>query len=306
MLTARQQHCLKGIGIQAWSKRKAIHGGGSANESVPVVLADDEIEALNQFIETARPAATPEALVTATPEETGDRPRLSNDESVKIDAEPEKPGRSPVPDTELSPTPVSTEARPDTVVEVRKPPVLDSWDAIIEAIQACDACELAQNCTRKVPGVGDRQADLLIVGEGPGHDEDIQGEPFVGRSGQLLDRMLAAIGIARDQVYITNIVKCRPPNNRDPKQDEAALCRAYLEAQIRQVSPKVILSVGRVSAHNLLGSNQPVGKLITQMHTLPGTDIPVKVTYHPAYLLRNPSAKSIAWQDLKLLHQMLQ
>jgi DNA polymerase len=146
----------------------------------------------------------------------------------------------------------------------------------------------------------------LIVGEGPGHDEDIQGEPFVGRSGQLLDRMLAAIGIAREQVYITNIVKCRPPNNRDPKQDEAQHCRAYLEAQIKQIAPKVILSVGRVSAHNLLGSSEPVGKLIKQMHKLPGTEIPLKVTYHPAYLLRNPKAKAIAWQDLKLLFQMLQ
>jgi uracil-DNA glycosylase family 4 len=186
------------------------------------------------------------------------------------------------------------------------PPSLRNWDEIIAAIHACEACELAKNCTQKVPGVGNRQADLLIVGEGPGHDEDIQGEPFVGRSGQLLDRMLAAIGIAREQVYITNIVKCRPPNNRDPRQEEALQCRAYLDAQIREIEPRVILSVGRVSAHNLLNSDQPVGKLIRQMHKLPGTEIPVKVTYHPAYLLRNPSAKAIAWQDLKLLHQMLQ
>ena len=118
--------------------------------------------------------------------------------------------------------------------------------------------------------------------------------------------MLAAIGIEREQVFITNIVKCRPPNNRDPKAEESLHCRAYLEAQIERIAPKVILSVGRVSAHNLLGSNEPVGKLIRRMHSLPGSDIPVKVTYHPAYLLRNPSAKSIAWQDMKLLHQMLQ
>ena len=117
--------------------------------------------------------------------------------------------------------------------------------------------------------------------------------------------MLAAIGFAREQVYITNIVKCRPPNNRDPKQLEAQQCRAFLEAQIEQVAPRVILSVGRVSAHHLLASNLPVGKLIQQMHKLPGTEIPLKVTYHPAYLLRNPSAKAIVWQDLKLLHQML-
>ena len=117
-----------------------------------------------------------------------------------------------------------------------------------------------------MPGVGDRKADLLIVGEGPGHDEDIRGEPFVGRSGQLLDRMLAAIGIEREQVFITNIVKCRPPNNRDPRPEEALHCRAYLDAQIRELEPRVILAVGRVSAHNLLGSNLPVGKLIRESY----------------------------------------
>lgn len=290
MLTARQQHCLKGIGIQSWSERKAIQRDRSTSGSVPVVLAEDEIEALNQFIDTARPPGDAAKTDAEIADKTGDRPRFSEDEPGMIDAVPEKRGLSPIP----------------PVAEIHTPPVLDSWDAIIEAIHACDACELAQNCTQKVPGIGNRQADLLIIGEGPGHDEDIQGEPFVGRSGQLLERMLAAIGFAREKVYITNIVKCRPPNNRDPKQHEATHCRAYLEAQIRQISPRVILSVGRVSAHNLLGSTQPVGKLIQQMHTLPGTDIPVKVTYHPAYLLRNPSAKAIAWQDLKLLHQMLQ
>ena len=118
--------------------------------------------------------------------------------------------------------------------------------------------------------------------------------------------LLAAIGIAREQVYITNIVKCRPPNNRDPKADEALQCRNFLDAQIELIEPKVILAVGRVSAHNLLDTNQPVGKLIRDLHRLPGTDIPVKVTYHPAYLLRSPAAKAIAWQDLKLLHGLLQ
>jgi len=214
--------------------------------------------------------------------EIGDRPRFSDPEKRGLSpnlADPEKRGLSPN---------------------------LDNWDTLLEAIHACTACELAQNCTQKVPGVGDRKARLMIVGEGPGHDEDIRGEPFVGRSGQLLDRMLQAIGIRREQVYITNIVKCRPPNNRDPKPEEAQQCRRYLEAQIEQIAPRVILSVGRVSAHNLLDSNLPVGKLIRQMHRLPGSDIPVKVTYHPAYLLRNPSAKAIAWQDLKLLHQLLQ
>ncbi|MDH3633812.1 MAG: uracil-DNA glycosylase [Gammaproteobacteria bacterium] len=216
-------------------------------------------------------------------------------------------GSDPVSRTEADVIEGSTTVIPvSPVAETSIPESFASWDSIIDAIHTCDACELAQNCTQKVPGVGDRHADLLIIGEGPGHEEDIRGEPFVGRSGQLLDRMLAAIGISREQVYITNIVKCRPPNNRDPKPHEAQQCRAYLEAQIEQLAPRVILSVGRVSAHNLLNTSQPVGKLIKQMHKLPGTEIPVKVTYHPAYLLRNPSAKAIAWQDLKLLYQMLQ
>lgn len=284
MLSARQQHCLRGIGIQVWSERKAGYGDRPETESVPVVFAEDEIEALNQFIETARAPADGDA------------------HAADHSAEKEPPPVAAAQGESSLAQSVAGESGADN----RPPPALDSWQAIIEAIHACKACELAANCTQKVPGVGDRHADLLIVGEGPGHDEDIQGEPFVGRSGQLLDRMLAAIGIAREQVYITNIVKCRPPNNRDPKQDETRHCRAYLEAQIEQIAPKVILSVGRVSAHNLLGSTDPVGKMIKQMHKLPGTDIPVKVTYHPAYLLRNPAAKAIAWQDLKQLLQMLQ
>ena len=260
MLSARQQHCLKGIGIQSWSGRAA---DVAKIKDLPLFPEQDELTA-SPVRDTINPSTV-----------------------------------SPLQET-AAPAPQSTE------VATPVPAVLDSWDAMIESIHACSACELAQNCTQKVPGMGDRQADLLIVGEGPGHDEDIRGEPFVGRSGQLLESMLAAIGFTREQVYITNVVKCRPPNNRDPKQDEAQQCRRFLEAQIALIAPRVILSVGRVSAHNLLGSNQPVGKLIKEMHCLPGTEIPLKVTYHPAYLLRNPSAKAIAWQDLKLLHRMLQ
>jgi DNA polymerase len=268
MLTNRQQHCLQGIGIRLWRNR-------SASETPPVSPSIRESvidEALDSRI-TAAPLApayeydrTPPLIPAAVPEEI--------------------------------PTPVTRR-----IIEI---PTLDSWGAIDAAIEQCNACELSQNCTQKVPGIGNREAGLMIVGEGPGQDEDIRGEPFVGRSGQLLDRMLQAIGIAREDVFITNIVKCRPPNNRDPKVDEAQQCRVYLDAQIKQIAPKVILSVGRVSAHNLLGSNLPVGKLIQQMHQLPDTDIPVKVTYHPAYLLRSPAAKAIAWQDMKLLHRLLQ
>ncbi len=188
---------------------------------------------------------------------------------------------------------------------VRTELCLDTWDDITRSIHRCEACELANNCTQKVPGVGNQQADLMIIGEGPGHEEDIRGEPFVGRSGKLLDKMLQAIGISRSQVFITNIVKCRPPNNRDPHRDEVEACNTFLRAQIKQIAPKVILSVGRISAHSLLHSTRPVGQLIRQIHQLPDSEIPVKVTYHPAYLLRTPSAKSIAWEDMKTLHQIL-
>ncbi len=193
----------------------------------------------------------------------------------------------------------------ETPVIVSKPVKLDSWDNITQSIHQCQACELARSCTQKVPGVGNQQAGLMIIGEGPGHEEDLKGEPFVGRSGQLLDKMLMAIGISRSQVFITNIVKCRPPGNRDPHIDEVKACEAFIQAQIKHIAPRVILAVGRISAHHLLNCTTPVGKLIDQVHHLPGSDIPLKVTYHPAYLLRNPSAKSIVWRDMKNLHKML-
>ena len=285
MLTSRQQHCLGGMGIRVWRERSAL-----------VADAHDAVTEPALTLEPGRAHSRParDGAIPATDGE-GNGARYQPDLVAEAPGDPESRAESrarAVPDSELR-----ASAVPATGFE--------NWDGLIDAIHACEACELSQNCTQKVPGVGSREADLMIVGEGPGHDEDIRGEPFVGRSGQLLDRMLAAIGIAREQVYITNIVKCRPPNNRDPKPDEALACRAFLEAQIRAIEPRVILSVGRVSAHNLLGTTAPVGKLIRQLHTLPGTEIPVKVTYHPAYLLRNPSAKATAWQDLKQLQRML-
>lgn len=230
--------------------------------------------------------------------------------STRVTAAPEQMVTQEAEEILLSPTtppPVVTE-KPvvtETPAVVLQPHKLDSWADINQSIHTCQACELANNCTQKVPGIGNQNAELMIIGEGPGHEEDIKGEPFVGRSGQLLDKMLLAIGIKRSQVFITNIVKCRPPNNRDPHADEVKACQVFIEAQIKQIAPKVILAVGRISAHHLLNTSSPVGKLIDQAHQLPGTDIPLKVTYHPAYLLRNPSAKAIVWRDMKKLHQML-
>lgn len=172
------------------------------------------------------------------------------------------------------------------------------WPALRECVATCTACELAQSRTQTVFGVGNEAADWMIIGEAPGAEEDRQGEPFVGRAGKLLDQMLFAIGESRESVFIANILKCRPPHNRDPKPGEAAACRDYLDRQIELIRPKIILAVGRIAAQNLLGSDEPVGRLRGRAHDLDG--IPLVVTYHPAYLLRSPSQKQKSWRDLCL------
>lgn len=176
---------------------------------------------------------------------------------------------------------------------------LPDWSALQEAVAHCTRCALSEQRRHTVFGVGSRQARWMIVGEAPGAQEDRLGEPFVGRAGKLLDAMLAAIGTSRDEVFITNIVKCRPPGNRDPKPEEAAACRDYLTAQIEHVGPGLILALGRVAAQQLLGVETPVGRLRGRVHEGPGGR-PLVVTYHPAYLLRTPTAKRQAWADLQL------
>jgi DNA polymerase len=180
------------------------------------------------------------------------------------------------------------------------------WTELQQQVADCTACaELVANRTQTVFGVGNRNADWLIIGEAPGADEDRQGEPFVGRAGQLLNAMLHALGLSRDQVYIANILKCRPPNNRDPKPEEAAACAAYLQRQIALVQPKVILAVGRIAAQNLLQSEVPIGKLRGRVHQhISG--VPLVVTYHPAYLLRSPLEKRKAWADLCMARKQVE
>lgn len=172
------------------------------------------------------------------------------------------------------------------------------WGELRECVSGCTRCELSSSRTQTVFGVGDQQANWMIIGEAPGAEEDRRGEPFVGRAGKMLDEMLRAIGQSRSSVFIANILKCRPPNNRDPKPSEAAACRDYLERQIALVQPKIILAVGKIAAQNLLGSDEPVGRMRGQTHSLNG--IPLVVTYHPAYLLRSPSQKRKSWDDLCL------
>ncbi len=192
-------------------------------------------------------------------------------------------------------------AAEDVVAE--QPAAGMDWSELRESVAACTRCPLHESRTQTVFGVGNPDADWLIIGEAPGAEEDRRGEPFVGRAGKLLDEMLRAVGQARSDVFIANILKCRPPNNRDPKQDEADACRRYLERQIELVKPKIVLAVGRIAAQQLLGTDSPVGRLRGKLHYL--DKLPLVVTYHPAYLLRSPTQKRKAWDDLCLATRVL-
>jgi DNA polymerase len=171
------------------------------------------------------------------------------------------------------------------------------WDALEADIAACTACALCRSRRRTVPGVGDREADWLFVGEGPGAEEDVKGEPFVGQAGKLLDNMLGALGMNRgERVYIANVVKCRPPNNRTPEPGEAEACRPYLERQIALLAPKLIVALGKSAASLLLKTDASIASLRGRRHRY--GDTPLVVTYHPAYLLRSLPEKAKAWEDL--------
>ena len=193
----------------------------------------------------------------------------------------------------------SIPAVPATVSTVRseQTAVATDWSGLKLQVRDCTACKLRAGCTQTVFGVGDENADWLFVGEGPGADEDAQGEPFVGQAGKLLDNMLAAIKLKRGaNVYIANIVKCRPPNNRTPEADEIATCLPYLQQQIALIKPKLIVALGKTAATSLLGRDATLGSLRGTVHEYQG--VPLIVTYHPAYLLRSPAEKAKAWQDL--------
>jgi uracil-DNA glycosylase len=178
------------------------------------------------------------------------------------------------------------------------------WQALRAKVAACTRCTLSATRTQTVFGVGSMSAQWLIVGEAPGAEEDRQGEPFVGRAGQLLNSMLRAIGLAREQVYIANVLKCRPPGNRDPNPAEATECLPYLDQQIALLKPKIMLAVGRIAAQNLLRTDKTLGSLRQQVHSFGVSKVPMVVTYHPAYLLRTPGDKRKAWEDLKFAREV--
>jgi len=240
-----------------------------------------------------------------------------------VPAEPVVPstrsnGRPGIPASILNrtgppPRPVPKAAE-DEAVEAPRIPVAQAvknatLDELREQVVACTACGLCDGRRHAVFGQGATPTRWLVVGEAPGEQEDRQGHPFVGRSGQLLDAMLAAVGMSREtDVFITNVIKCRPPGNRNPKPEEIAACSPYLMRQIALLKPERILVLGRFAAQTLLGTDATIGSLRGRVHALKtdeGVEIPVIVSYHPAYLLRSPSEKARAWQDLKLASRMV-
>ncbi|MBT78648.1 MAG: uracil-DNA glycosylase [Gammaproteobacteria bacterium] len=176
------------------------------------------------------------------------------------------------------------------------------WSALESAVSACTQCSLHQTRKQTVFGGGDPAAQWMIIGEAPGADEDRQGQPFVGKAGQMLNEMLRALGLDRERVFIANILKCRPPNNRDPQVDEVASCMDFLRCQVALVKPQLIVAAGRIAAQHLLNEDKPVGQLRGRVHSFAGPEqsTPVIVTYHPACLLRSPGQKRKAWEDLCL------
>lgn len=187
-----------------------------------------------------------------------------------------------------------------------KPVAELNWQELEARVATCNLCPLlSESRSHHVFGEGNRQADLVIVGEAPGANEDLQGKPFVGRAGKLLTEMLKAIGLQREDIFITNILKSRPPNNRDPKPEETANCTPFLERQLTLIQPKLMVAVGRIAAQYLLDTKEPMSKLRGKQFTFRDTGTPLLVSYHPAYLLRSPSQKREAYKDLLLIKKAL-
>ena len=209
----------------------------------------------------------------------------------------ELPGREQ--DVQLTEPPATAPA-PAPAVKVTSTISALDWKELENRVASCTQCGLHAKRNRTVFGTGDKSARWMVIGEAPGADEDRAGEPFVGRAGKLLNAMIRAAGCKREEVFIANIVKCRPPGNRDPAEEEIAHCSAYLERQIDLLQPMLILAAGRVAAQSLLHSDLPVGRLRGRIHHYGEAGIPLVVTYHPAYLLRSPEQKRKAWSDLQL------
>jgi len=271
-LDDRQRAMLAEMGVRVWWPSSPVAPAAEAQSAAFAVEAAPVPVAPPAVAHSAAPSVIPSAA-----------PRAPQAAPVA------RPAAAPVPTVAIRPLAEGVDRM--------------DWAALQETAAACQACDLCQQRQKSVFGVGDQQANWMVVGEAPGEQEDQQGEPFVGQSGQLLDNMLKAVGLSRQVqgeggVYIANAIKCRPPGNHNPTAQELATCAPYLARQVALVQPKIILLMGRFAVQSVLQTTEPIGKLRGQVHSYQG--VPVVVTYHPAYLLRNPADKAKAWADLVL------
>ncbi|CAA6817655.1 MAG: Uracil-DNA glycosylase, family 4 [uncultured Thiotrichaceae bacterium] len=271
---------LKALRIPVWVHQQSVVADLNVNPAPNKVSA----QAVEKPIQSTTPSQ-PEQQYSPTPKQERSNSKIS----------------SMLKELERKPsTANSSSEQPASGIRISAKDVSQlDWKTLRHNVTECRQCSLADYRGQTVFGAGDTSANWMIIGEAPGADEDRQGQPFVGRAGQLLNNMLRAIDLPRQSVYIANILKCRPPNNRDPRPEEAAHCMGYLHRQIALVNPAIILVVGRIAAQNLLQSKETLGRLRNTTHYLADTKTPVIVTYHPAYLLRQPLEKRKAWEDLK-------
>lgn len=291
MTAARRHAYLARLGLVAWQPRPDVHFALAAQPAEPTAATPAE-EAV-----TPAGSALPADADSAAGDMVGaaEAGQLQQPQSEQEPAWVDEPGAPSDAEDQVAPV------APSIV-----PPAEDVTGLDWEQLQAWLAQRDTRGARQPVFGTGAREADLLIVGEAPGAQEDRQGQPFVGPAGQLLDRMLAAIGCSRERdVYITNICKFRPPNNRDPHADEVAADWPVLERQIELMNPKLVVAVGRVAGQTLLDSTASLRDMRARLHRYPRRDLPVVVTYHPAYLLRSPPEKAKSWQDLRHVAALL-
>ena len=291
--TERQQSILSAMGLKPW---------GPARKSAAPAPAPALVEAAVMAQEPAPPAAAPRPAALPVANIAPAAPVAARPITVARDKP--APTAAPMAGAAALAGAAVQALRPEADKARAAEIALMDWAGLQEAVRQCQACGLCQSRKQTVFGVGHEHAHWMIVGEAPGEQEDQQGEPFVGAAGQLLDRMLAALALSRGEgdaaqrALIANTLKCRPPRNRNPSVEEMAQCAPFLQRQVELVRPKLILAMGRFAIQQLLGTEEPIGKLRGRLHDYRGT--PVVVTYHPAYLLRQPLDKAKAWADLCL------
>jgi len=304
-------HYLTAMGIQVWIRRHLTpelkNDSALLTESAIMPADVQAISEEARTVNTGKPQIA--QSVTATPL-TQNMAKTGPTTEIDI-ANTSQPRIENVPQPNIAQTPQSliTSAAsvpiPANNLALEREDPKKSWEALRNRVAICTACELHQNRTQAVFGIGNLQANLMLIGEAPGADEDAVGEPFVGRAGQLLNAMLRAIDFKREEVYIANMVKCRPPGNRNPKLEEMVCCHGFLQHQISLIKPKLIVAVGRIAAQHILKTNQAISKIRGQQFEYGEAKIPLIPIFHPAYLLRSPSKKRESWQDLQIIRRAI-